>query len=338
MKKKVLSIFIAAVLVLATVFALTACNSEVKKKNDGKLVLKDGMNGGEVVVALTNANIQSVTMVYTYSERNGAKHVRTTKVNKTTNYEEEYVDDELYSIRFELYENGRYYEYSYNKDNTIPETIDVYDISDCEIDKMQIDGVAECLFSEFTADLALIYKMKGKGIDEDIDNTAFIKVENNTIFYTDENGDTYLLKDFDSTEIPLPEGMKGYDKMPANAQNLGFDKEGEDGARGTYVSAPILSVTVPEFAQVEEYDPEQGKYVSNTYKVVAVDMRGDMLEYTFTTNILTIRFDGAFNGQIVFRGTMEQFKAIEITEYSMNTITVHCTDGDVTVSRPADGE
>lgn len=333
MKKKIISIIIIAALVLTTLFTLAACDGG-KKKNDGKLVLKDGMTAAEIVIALTNANIDSMTSVETYVS-DGKEAVRTTKANKTSYYREEVTDGKTDDIEYSLYENGKYYDYSYYIDYNTKEPkeeIRVYDLEDNKPYVAAMDGVVQKMMSEDLIQIFLIAKLKGKGIDKDIDKYCSVKVENNNSIVLTLEDSVIVYKDFNATEVPLPDGMKGYDKMSKTEENARYEVEG-DGARLKYIYAPILSYVVPSTVTFVEKDSENND-VTKTYDVIAADIDEDMMEYTLPISVVKVNFDDDYVGQIIFKGTIAQWNSITIENYAYKTITVHCTDGDTTVSAP----
>lgn len=335
MKKKIISIIIIAALVLTTLFTLAACDGGKKTTpNDGKLVLKDGMTAAEIALALTNAHIDNVTTVATYVS-DGKEVVRTTKGNKTSYYREKVTDGKTEYIDYRLFENGRYYEYSYYLDYNTKEPkeeTEIYDLKDNKPNKAEMDGVALTIGDEGFMNIFIIAKLKGKGIDKDIDEYCSVKVENNDSIVLTLKDSVVVYKDFNTTVVPLPDGMKGYSKKATNKENAEYEKDG-DGVRLKYIPAPILTYVVPTTATLTEKDADNND-VTNTYNVISVEIDDDMMEYTLATIVKTVKIDEDYVGQIVYKGTIEQWKKVTIESYANKEITVHCADGDTTVVAP----
>ena len=101
MKKKIVFIMMAIILVLSVAIGCSACNKKGELKHNNK------MNAGEIMAALVNADIKNLTMVATEKGENGEDKITYATQNGFCKITEK--DGVKTQIDMVFYEDGRYY-------------------------------------------------------------------------------------------------------------------------------------------------------------------------------------------------------------------------------------
>lgn len=328
MKKKIILIMTAIILVLSTAIVCVACKGAKTVKFDKK------MDAGEIMSALVKTDIKNFTVVTTFKDE----------------YREGYVTKEYYtqsgygiisekngerkSSSVQFFEGNRYYDLTKRSDQSIEKY--VCSIGDDEIVKGSIDRVKGFL-SELIAILYSIKEGGGQRYSEWYAG-ASVYVEDKNGFVIETKSQKIVYKDFNKTKLNVDdfEGYKNYDSIP-----IGNYEESED---GTYY----------EFRDVLDY--------LGPYKTIRLELKNYTIQSEFTkdgktlpvkaikkfsgyrvskyiipTSIEKVSFSNASSyTEYCYLGTKADWEnKITVVEYSYEDIVVKCSDGEVTVKKQA---
>ena len=185
----------AIILVLSVAIGCSACN----KKGEPKLNNK--MDAGEIMAALVNADIKSLTMVATDKGENGENKITYATQNGFCKITEK--DGVKTQIDMVFYEDGRYYNLSKKGETT---TKTVYSLDGNVIDMSCVDAVTEEL--DDLNDFLFAYKIY-KDNDEEFDDIK-VHVENKNSIVAEFDDSKIVYKDFNKTNLVVPEEFKDY--------------------------------------------------------------------------------------------------------------------------------
>lgn len=328
MKKKIILIMTAIILVFSTAIVCVACNGAKTVKFDKK------MDAGEIMSALVKTDIKNFTMVTTFKDE----------------YREGYVTKEYYtqsgygiisekngerkSSNVQFFEGNRYYDLTKRSDQSIEKY--VCSIGDDEIVKGSIDRVKGFL-SELIAILYSIKEGGGQRYSEWYAG-ASVYVEDKNGFVIETKSQKIVYKDFNKTKLNVDdfEGYKNYDSIP-----IGNYEESED---GTYY----------EFRDVLDY--------LGPYKTIRLELKNYTIQSEFTKDGKTLpvkaikKFSGYRVSKYIIPTSIEKVSFINassyteycylgtkadwenkitVEEYPYADIVVKCSDGEVTVKKQA---
>ena len=216
MKKKIILIMTAILLVFSTAIVCVACKGAKTVKFDKK------MDAGEIMSALVKTDIKNFTVVMTSKEEGREGYV--TKEYYTQNgvgsvYEQ---NGERKGSSVQFFEGNRYYDLTKGSDQNIEKY--VCSIGDNEIVKGSIDRV-KGLLSEL---IEILYSIKEGSVQRSFDwyAGASVYVEDKNGFAIETKSQKIVYKDFNKTKLNVDdfEGYKNYDSIP-----IGKYEESEDG-------------------------------------------------------------------------------------------------------------
>lgn len=327
MKKKIILIMAAILLVFSTAIVCVACKGAKTVKFDKK------MDAGEIMSALVKTDIKNFTVVTTSKEEGGEGYV--TKEYYTQNgvgsvYEQ---NGEKKGSSVQFFEGNRYYDLTKGSDQNIEKY--VCSIGDNEIVKGSIDRVKGFL-SEL---IEILYSIKEGGGQRYFDwyAGASVYVEDKNSFAIETQRDKQIFKDFNKTKLNVDEfeGYKNYDATPIDNY-----KESED---GTYYESlgileyfgPYIQITMrmksytiqPQFTKDGKTLPVKVANLS--------DYRID--KFIIPTSIEKVYFDyNAEYKEFCYLGTKADWESkVTVETYPYADIVVKCSDGEVTVKKQA---
>lgn len=328
MKKKIILIMTAILLVFSTAIVCVACKGAKTVKFDKK------MDAGEIMSALVKTDIKNFTVVMTSKEEGREGYI--TKEYYTQNgvgsvYEQ---NGERKGSSVQFFEGNRYYDLTKGSDQNIEKY--VCSIGDNEIVKGSIDRV-KGLLSEL---IEILYSIKEGSVQRSFDwyAGASVYVEDKNGFAIETKSQKIVYKDFNKTKLNVDdfEGYKNYDSIP-----IGKYEESED---GTYY----------EFRDVLDY--------LGPYKTIRLELKNYTIQSEFTkdgktlpvkaikkfsgyrvskyiipTSIEKVSFSNASSyTEYCYLGTKADWEnKITVEEYSYEDIVVKCSDGEVTVKKQA---
>lgn len=327
MKKKLILIMTAIILVLSTAIVCVACKGAKTVKLDKK------MDAGEIMSALVKTDIKNFTVVTTFKDE----------------YREGYVTKEYYtqsgygiisekngerkSSSVQFFEGNRYYDLTkYSGQNTEKY---VCSIGDNEIVKGSIDRVKGFLFEL----IAILYSIKEGGGQRYFEwyAGASVYVEDKNGFAIETKSRKIVYKDFNKTKLNVDEfeGYKNYDSIP-----IGNYEESEDGTY--YEFRDVLEYLGPIKAirlELKNYTI-QSEFTKDgkTLPVKAIKFSGYRVKkYIIPTSIEKVSFINASSyTEYCYLGTKADWESkVTVETYPYEDIVVKCSDGEVTVKKQA---
>lgn len=327
MKKKIILIMTAIILVLSTAIVCVACKGAKTVKLDKK------MDAGEIMSALVKTDIKNFTVVTTFKDE----------------YREGYVTKEYYtqsgygiisekngerkSSSVQFFEGNRYYDLTkYSGQNTEKY---VCSIGDNEIVKGSIDRVKGFLFEL----IAILYSIKEGGGQRYFAwyAGASVYVEDKNGFAIETKSRKIVYKDFNKTKLNVDEfeGYKNYDSIP-----IGNYEESEDGTY--YEFRDVLEYLGPIKAirlELKNYTI-QSEFTKDgkTLPVKAIKFSGYRVKkYIIPTSIEKVSFINASSyTEYCYLGTKADWESkVTVETYPYEDIVVKCSDGEVTVKKQA---
>ena len=316
MKKKFVFIMMAIILVLSVAIGCSACNKK------GELKLNNKMDAGEIMAALVNADIKSMTIVATEKGENGEDKINYVTQNGFCKITEK--DGVKTQIDMVFYEDGRYYNLS--KDGGITKK-KVYSLDGNVIDMSCIDAVTEEL--DDLNDLLFAYKIY-KGIEEEFDDIK-VRVENKNSIVTEFDDSKVVYKDFNKTNLVVPEEFKDYKSYESQPVGI-YERTYINGHEGREFLGRKETIRFREFT------------IASKYTIDGVELpviRADISHYyaqimNIPTSVVEIRFqNNSYKTEFRYMGTKAEWAKVSIAEKPKKTIVVKCTDGEVTVEKRA---
>lgn len=307
----------AIILVLSVAIGCSACNKK------GELKLNNKMDAGEIMVALVNADIKSMTIVATEKGENGEDKINYVTQNGFCKITEK--DGVKTQIDMVFYEDGRYYNLS--KDGGITKK-KVYSLDGNVIDMSCIDAVTEEL--DDLNDLLFAYKIY-KGIEEEFDDIK-VRVENKNSIVTEFDDSKVVYKDFNKTNLVVPEEFKDYKSYESQPVGI-YERTYINGQEGREFLGRKETIRFREFT------------IASKYTIDGVELpviRADISHYyaqimNIPTSVVEISFlNNAYNTEFRYMGTKAEWAKVSIAEKPKKEIVVKCTDGEVTVEKRAD--
>lgn len=328
MKKKIILIMTAIILVLSTAIVCVACKDAKTVKFDKK------MDAGEIMSALVKTDIKNFTVVMTSKEEGREEYV--TKKYYTQNgvgsvYEQ---NGERKGSSVQFFEGNRYYDLTKESDQNIEKYVCSIGVN--EIVKGSIDRVKGFL-SEL---IEILYSIKEGSAQRNFDwyAGASVYVEDKNGFAIETKSQKIVYKDFNKTKLNVDdfEGYKNYDSIP-----IGNYEESEDGTY--YVFRDVLDYLGPYKTirlELKNYTI-QSEFTKDgkTLPVKAIKKFSGyrVSKYIIPTSIEKVSFINASSyTEYCYLGTKADWEnKITVEEYSYEDIVVKCSDGEVTVKKQA---
>lgn len=304
MKKKFIVALTAFAIVFTTLFSFTACSKD-------KVNIKKGMKPEKVFEMLANAKITSFT----------TEGIRGEKVWRRTFTAEGYTemqtggDDDFF--RVEIYDGKRSYSIANDKDG---EKVEIVDMMDTKYD--DFDRKYFVLNSDLFWPLSDYIYNERNGYE----NSFTVNFEKDKIIFDYKTQDyTYTIYGINNTTLEIPDKYKDYATRPTTKYLANFE-DTEGGLAFTGLNKWIDEFVIPE--KFDGKDVVAIKLVEGFYKCKKI---------TIPVSIKKIDGFSYFFGNIdemYYTGTREQWNAIELTGAEVyEDKTVHCSDGDVVITR-----
>lgn len=329
MKKKIILIMTAIILVLSTAIVCVACKGAKTVKLDKKMGI------GEIMSALVKTDIKNFTVVTTSKEEGGEGYVT-----------KEYYTQSGYGIAYELngerksssvrfFEGNRYYYLTKRSDQSIEKY--VCSVGDNEVVKESIDTMQDSLSKL----IVLLYSIKECGGKSYLSNWyegASVYVEDKNGFVIETKSQKIVYKDFNKTKLNVDdfEDYKNYDATIP----IGMYEESED---GTYYEfwdiLKYIGPYEPILLQLKSYTI-QSEFTKDgkTMPVKAIKFSGNgSRKYIIPTSIEKVSFSNASPYmEYCYLGTKDDWgNKVTIETYPYADIVVKCSDGEVTVKKQA---
>lgn len=329
MKKKIILIMAAILLVFSTAIVCVACDGAKTVKFDKK------MDAGEIMSALVKTDIKNFTVVTTSKEEGGEGYVT-----------KEYYTQSGYGIAYELngerksssvrfFEGNRYYYLTKRSDQNIEKY--VCSVGDNEVVKESIDTMQDSLSKL----IVLLYSIKECGGKSYLSNWyegASVYVEDKNGFVIETKSQKIVYKDFNKTKLNVDdfEDYKNYDATIP----IGMYEESED---GTYYEfwdiLKYIGPYEPILLQLKSYTI-QSEFTKDgkTMPVKAIKFSGNgSRKYIIPTSIEKVSFSNASPYmEYCYLGTKDDWgNKVTIETYPYADIVVKCSDGEVTVKKQA---
>lgn len=304
MKKKFI-VALTAFAFFTTLFSFTACSKD-------KVNIKKGMKPEKVFEMLANAKITSVTI----EAKRGEEVTRQTITSE--GYAVTQTGGEDAGFNAEIYDGKR--KYSITK-NAEADSIKIMDMMGVKYD--DIINVKQYVISVYVLRPLSDYIYNERNGYE---NNYTVNFEKDKIIFDYKTQDyTYTIYGFNETTLEIPDKYKDY-KTRQTTKYLASFEDVEDGLAFTG-----LNEWTDEFVIPEKFD---GKDV---VAIKLVEYFYNCKKITIPVNIKKIEGFSYFFGfvdEMYYAGTKEQWNAIELTESDVySDKTVHCTDGDVVVTK-----
>ena len=317
MKKKIVFIMMAIILVLSVAIGCSACNKK------GELKLNNKMDAGEIMAALVNADIKNLTMVATEKGENGEDKITYATQNGFCKITEK--DGVKTQIDMVFYEDGRYYNLSKKGETT---TKTVYSLDGNVIDMSWVDAVTEEL--NYLNNSLFAYKIY-KDNDEEFDDIK-VRVENKNSIVAESEESKTVYKDFNKTNLVVPEEFKDYKSYESQPVGI-YERTYINGQEGREFSGRKGGMEFKEFTIASKYTidgvelPVISANITNNYAQIM----------NIPTSVVKISFlNNAYNTEFRYMGTKAEWAKVSIAEKPKKAIVVKCTDGEITVEKSAD--
>lgn len=329
-KKKLILIMTAILLVFSTAIVCVACKGAKTIKFDKKMGI------GEIMSALVKTDIKNFTVVTTSKEDGGEGYVT-----------KEYYTQSGYGIAYELngerksssvrfFEGNRYYYLTKRSDQSIEKY--VCSVGDNEVVKESIDTMQDYLSKL----IVILYSIKECGGNS---YYLFNSYEGASVYVEDKNGfvietksQKFVYKDFNKTKLNVDdfEDYKNYDATIP----IGMYEESED---GTYYEfwdiLKYIGPYEPILLQLKNYTI-QSEFTKDgkTMPVKAIKFSGNgARKYIIPTSIEKVSFINASPYmEYCYLGTKADWESkVTVETYPYADIVVKCSDGEVTVKKQA---
>lgn len=303
MKKKFI-VALTAFAFFTTLFSFTACSKD-------KVNIKKGMKPEKVFEMLANAKITS----FTTEAKGGEEVIRRTFTTEGYTVTRTGGDDAGFNA--EIYDGKRKYSITKNAEADSIEIIDMMGAKNESVPTMYFVLNADL----FGALSDYIYNERNG-----YESFFTVNFEKDKIIFAYKTQDyTFTIYGINETTLEIPDKYKDYKTRPATKYLASFE-DVEGGLTFTGVNEWTDEFVIPE--KIDGKD------------VVAINL----VEYLYKCKKITIpvsikKIDGfsyffGSVGETYYAGTMKQWNAIDLTKGELySDKTVHCTDGDVVVTK-----
>lgn len=304
MKKKII-VALTAFAFFTTLFSFTACSKD-------KVNIKKGMKPEKVFEMLANAKITSVTT----EAKGGEEVIRRTFT--TEGYTVTRTGGEEAGFNAEIYDGKRKYSITKNAEADSIEIMDMMGVKNESVPTMYF-----VLNSDLFWPLSDYIYNERNGYE----NNFTVNFEKDKIIFDYKTQDyTYTIYGINNTTLEIPDKYKDY-KTRQTTTCLASFEDAEGGLAFTGLNEWIDD----EFVIPEKFDGKDVvaiKLVEGFYKCKKITIPVSIKKIDGFSN-----FFGSVN-EMYYTGTKEQWNAIELTGAEVyEDKTVHCSDGDVVITR-----
>lgn len=315
MKKKIILILTAIMLVLSTAIVCVACNGEKY------LNLNKRMNAGEIMSEIVKTDIKNFTVETTNKKLNSVVTVHYTQYGYSSLIETKGYDT-LKITKF--CEDGKYYymeERGGKEERKYAVTLE-----GSEIDKERMDYTKKGLTS-LIARLNATEASKGK---------VTLSVENQGSFAIENDEEKIVYKDFNKTKLYIPKKMEEYKSFETTP--FGEYIESEDGSHYEFRGLKGLGAANSYFEIWLKTYTIQSKFTKDgkTLPVKVAYLRDHRIEkYIIPKSIEKVFFDyNVEYKEFCYLGTKAEWESkVTVEKKPYKDVIVKCSDGDVTVKK-----
>lgn len=317
---------------------------------EGKtLEVKEGMTLDEFRAYILYEHVNGLTMTTTQYDENGDT-IETETIYATNDgsldvkYDK---DGNVTSYWFRLIEDGRAYEKRFNwTDKNPSDLFRVVDLEGAEVGRV---GGAFASSARETLNFALLLVSMGFGTKVDggeyFADYKFEAKEDEVMVDIPNQKQRIVANKFNKTTIPVLDEFKDYktDCAEEDVEKLGNYEKRSD-ADGEYYEFTGLNnifyrnTSTLDFEILPDVDVYEVKSEINNVPVKAIST-SDTIRKNIIIPTSVTKIDRDFldeGGLITYKGTLEQWKKIEISEYTLNNvkqeIRVVCSDGETVIS------
>lgn len=319
MKKKIILIMAAILLVFSTAIVCVACKDAKTVKFDKK------MDAGEIISALIKTDIKNFTVETTNKKDNTVSTYYLTQHGYSARYEQEGKET---SAEMSFYEDGKYY---YMKKRSADD-IEKYAVSlkDGEIDKESVDSVK----SEISG---LIFSLYGI-VDNKGEETYTVRVENKNSFVIENEEEKSVFKDFNKTNLYIPKELTDYKTFETISTGNYIELEDKTGYEFRGLLSYVGSYNELRYRLKTYTIQPQFTKDGKTLPVKVANLSDNRIKkYIIPKSIEKVFFDyNAEYKEFCYLGTKAEWESkVTVEKKPYKDIVVKCSDGEVTVKKQA---
>lgn len=319
MKKKIILILTAIILVLSTAIVCVACKDAKTVKFDKK------MDAGEILSALIKTDIKNLTVETTNKKHNTVSTYYLTQHGYSARYEQEGRET---SVGMSFYEDGKYY----YMEKRSADDVEKYAISlkDCEIDKESVDSVK----SEISSLLFSLYEIVNNNGKEKVT----VRVENKNSFVIENEEEKRVFKDFNKTNLYIPKELTDYKTFETISAGNYIELEDKTGYEFRGLLSYVGSYNELRYRLKTYTIQPQFTKDGKTLPVKVANLSDNRIKkYIIPKSIEKVFFDyNAEYKEFCYLGTKAEWESkVTVEKKPYKDIVVKCSDGEVTVKKQA---
>ncbi len=319
MKKKIILILTAIILVLSTAIVCVACKDAKTVKFDKK------MDAGEILSALIKTDIKNLTVETTNKKHNTVSTYYLTQHGYSVLREEEGRET---SVGMSFYEDGKYY----YMEKRSADDVEKYAISlkDCEIDKESVDSVK----SEISSLLFSLYEIVNNNGKEKVT----VRVENKNSFVIENEEEKRVFKDFNKTNLYIPKELTDYKTFETISTGNYIELEDKTGYEFRGLLSYVGSYNELRYRLKTYTIQPQFTKDGKTLPVKVANLSDNRIKkYIIPKSIEKVFFDyNAEYKEFCYLGTKAEWESkVTVEKKPYKDIVVKCSDGEVTVKKQA---
>lgn len=305
MKKKILLSLTAIAIVFTSLFSFTACN-----KN--KVKITKNMKPEKVYEAIVKSDVKSYTLEM--KSEGYTQYYRAT----TEGFSLTHVEGDKTSFSAYIYDGKRFYTMNKDGDDVSIEIKDMLGAKTLEANHYQYYLMNDYILKPLEG---YIYNEKNG-----YKNDYSVKVEKGKLIinYNDENIQVTLFK-INETTHEVPNELSDYATRATTSYVANFEEI--DGKFAfTELNIGVAKFSIPETFNGKAVTAIIGKNSSSGCDKLTIPT-----SVTYIENLQKVVYSSS---DIYYSGTKAQWGAVEITKDGLShTFTVHCTDGDVEITK-----
>lgn len=305
MKKKILLSLTAIAIVFTSLFSFTACNK-------GKVKITKNMKPEKVYEAIVKSDVKSYTIEM--KSEGYTQYYRAT----TEGFSLTHVEGDKTSFSAYIYDGKRYYTMNKDGDDVSIEIMDMLGAKLSEVTQYRY-----YLINNYVLDLleGYIYNEKNG-----YKNDCSVKVEKGKLIITANDEDVQVtLSKINETTLEVPQELSDYATRATTSYVASFEEI--DGKFAfTELNFYLSKFSIPETFNGKAVTAIIGKDSSSRCDKLTIPA-----SVTYIENLQKVVYSSS---DIYYSGTKAQWGAVEIKKDGLSqTFTVHCTDGDVEITK-----
>ena len=305
MKKKILLSLTAIAIVFTSLFSFTACNK-------GKVKITKNMKPEKVYEAIVKSDVKSYTIEM--KSEGYTQYYRAT----TEGFSLTHVEGDKTSFSAYIYDGKRYYTMNKDGDDVSIEIMDMLGAKLSEVTQYRY-----YLMNNYVLDLleGYIYNEKNG-----YKNDCSVKVEKGKLIITANDEDVQVtLSKINETTLEVPQELSDYATRATTSYVASFEEI--DGKFAfTKLNFYLTKFSIPETFNGKAVTAIIGKDSSSRCDKLTIPA-----SVTYIENLQKVVYSSS---DIYYSGTKAQWGAVEIKKDGLSqTFTVHCTDGDVEITK-----